>query len=571
MARLQATATALAQVMTPSEAGRAVLEQALSVFGAEAGAVYLREDNTLRPTVEILGRRQPFLTITIDDVTPLSDAVLSGEHRFYESREQILAEYPAIGPRLSTLVQASVVLVLAVKGRVFGAIALSFESPRELPAADRVFADAIAAQCALAIDRAVLIERERAALERADLLANATALLASTLDTTRVLQQLLELLVPRFADWCAVEMVEGDTTRQIAVAHADPEKVKWGIALRERFPPDRKNLTGIHQVIATGKAELHPYVPPHAVVGTALDPEHARLLEALNIYSVLLVPLVARGRVLGGLSLVWAESKRSYTQVDLELFSELARRAALAIDNATLYRDMRKAVEVRDDFLAAAGHELKTPLAALMMQIESVTRALDRETPPAQLNERLKKASRAAGRLEKLIDDLLDVSRITAGRLHLDPEPLALDEVVKEVVDRFLEQAQLAGCDLTLTTEPAQGVWDRLRIDQVASNLVANAIKYGRGAPITVSTTVSKPFAVLRVTDRGIGIAREEQQRIFERFERVVENRSFGGFGLGLWIARQIVEASGGTIGVASNPGEGATFTVMLPMSPPHA
>jgi signal transduction histidine kinase len=199
------------------------------------------------------------------------------------------------------------------------------------------------------------------------------------------------------------------------------------------------------------------------------------------------------------------------------------------------------------------------------MHVDSMQRQLKKNIVPSNLFQRLEKASLAGTRLERLIDELLDVSRITAGRLQLEPAPMQLDELVREVVDRFLDQAASSGCVITVEAEPVVGTWDRARIDQVVSNLVANALKYGRGQPVEVAVGAKNGSAVLRIVDHGIGIAAEEQQRIFERFERAVANRDFGGFGLGLWIARQIVETSGGTIEVASAPGAGATFTVRLP------
>ena len=176
--------------------------------------------------------------------------------------------------------------------------------------------------------------------------------------------------------------------------------------------------------------------------------------------------------------------------------------------------------------------------------------------------QRLDKAATAGTRLERLIDELLDVSRITLGRLHLEPEPMQLDELVREVVERFTESANTK---ITVDATPVSGTWDRARLDQVISNLIANALKYGNNEPIQLTVTRTNADAILRVTDHGIGIATEEQSRIFERFERAVQHREDGGFGLGLWIARQIVEASGGTIEVTSAPNRGATFTVSLP------
>jgi anti-sigma regulatory factor (Ser/Thr protein kinase) len=175
-------------------------------------------------------------------------------------------------------------------------------------------------------------------------------------------------------------------------------------------------------------------------------------------------------------------------------------------------------------------------------------------------------AERQTRRIAKLVASLLDVSRITAGRLDLEVEEVDLATVVQEVLSRHEEELQAAGCALTVRCAgPAVGTWDRLRLDQVVTNLVSNAVKYGAGRPVEVLVRADDHTATLMVRDHGIGIPPEHQKRIFDRFERVVSGRHYGGFGLGLWIVRQIVEAFGGSIDVASQPGEGSTFTVQFP------
>jgi PAS domain S-box-containing protein len=226
-------------------------------------------------------------------------------------------------------------------------------------------------------------------------------------------------------------------------------------------------------------------------------------------------------------------------------------------------RDAQLAIQLRDEFLSIAGHELRTPLTALLMQLQSLVRFGQIED--GRVVQRLEKAVVSAARLETLIGQMLDVSRITAGRLQLEPEHVSLDALVREVVDQFSELAAEARCEVTLRLEPVKGFWDRLRLEQVVTNLISNAIKYGKGRPIEIETRRDGADAVLTVTDHGLGIAPEDQQRVFQRFERSRRTREYGGFGLGLWITRSIVEASGGTITVDSQPGQGATFTVRLP------
>ena len=240
--------------------------------------------------------------------------------------------------------------------------------------------------------------------------------------------------------------------------------------------------------------------------------------------------------------------------------------AGTAVDNARLLAHLRAAIHARDDFLATAGHELKTPLAALLLQIQGLRRSL-RNNPQAPVGDRLAKAESAGLRLERLVNELLDVSRITTGKLRLELELVDLTEVVKDVLARFADASASARSRVALRYDgPLDGLWDRLRIEQVASNLVDNAVKYGQGRPVEVDVRREDGVAVLRVTDHGVGIDEDHQKKIFQRFERAVTTREFSGFGLGLWISRQIVEASGGRIEVESTPGAGATFTVRLPV-----
>jgi signal transduction histidine kinase len=283
----------------------------------------------------------------------------------------------------------------------------------------------------------------------------------------------------------------------------------------------------------------------------------------------MILPLTARGRTLGTLSLVSAESGRRYDERDRALAEELARRAAIAVDNARLYREANDAIRLRDDFLSIAGHELKTPLAALLLQLGGLLRQLNKEPPleRAKVVERLGKATNHAGRLEALIDELLDVSRISSGRLKLERERLDLASLVEEIFARHTDDAARTGTPLALRRVggSVEGTWDRLRLDQVVTNLVGNALKYGRGKPVEVTVEGAAQVVRLAVRDQGIGIAPEHQERIFERFERAVADRSYGGLGLGLWITRQIVEAHGGSVRVESAPAAGSTFLVELP------
>jgi signal transduction histidine kinase len=272
---------------------------------------------------------------------------------------------------------------------------------------------------------------------------------------------------------------------------------------------------------------------------------------------------------MGAITLASSESGRRFGPEDLAFAQDLAARASVAIENARLYREAREAVRARDEFLSIASHELKTPLTTLQLQIQGLARKLKSfpEEPAFQgLAARVGTSERQVDRLTALINNLLDISRITAGRLDLDLEPVDLAAVVREAAARFRDDLARAGCVLELRADgECRGEWDRLRLEQVVMNLLSNAAKYGAGRPIEISVDGGETTARFFIRDHGIGIPAEHQARIFERFERAVSDRHYGGLGLGLWIVRQIVDAFGGTIEVESKAGEGSTFTVLLP------
>lgn len=243
---------------------------------------------------------------------------------------------------------------------------------------------------------------------------------------------------------------------------------------------------------------------------------------------------------------------------------ESEERVALELRRAS--QMLEEAVHAREEFLSMASHELRNPVNALQLQLVALQRALeenDQPVSPEWARDRIEQAVTAVRRMGRLVETLLDVSRITAGRLDLEPEEMDFGQAVHLVVDRF--KGQLKERQITMRVASLIGSWDRLRLEQVVTNLVSNAIKYGDGLPIEVSLEGDDTTACLSVTDHGIGIEPDNQKRLFERFERAVSRRNYGGFGLGLWITQQIVDAMGGQIAVESRPGEGSTFRVTLP------
>ncbi len=430
-------------------------------------------------------------------------------------------------------------------------------------------------------ERADLLSRERlarsaaeAAESRAAFLAEASATLASSLDYPTTLSSVARLLVPRIADGCAVDMLdEKGRLRRLVTSHSDPSRVAASEQVAARYPPVLGAAHGAGRVVATGEAEILSDITDEMLRATARDEEHYRMIRSLHLVSLMCVPLRTRGRTLGAISLASSESGRRFGPEDLAFAQDLAGRASAAIENARLYREAREAVRARDEFLSIASHELKTPLTTLQLQIQGLSRKIrnTRGEPAVEaLGPRIMTSERQVERLTALINSLLDISRITAGRLDLDLEPVDLAAVVRDAAARFREDLARAGCSLEIQADgPCVGEWDRVRLEQVVTNLLSNAAKYGSSRPVEVRVSGDGTTAVLSIRDHGIGIPPEHQARIFERFERAVSDRHYGGLGLGLWIVRQIVEGLGGSIRVESAAGEGSTFTVRLPKAAP--
>jgi PAS domain S-box-containing protein len=425
------------------------------------------------------------------------------------------------------------------------------------------------------VDLSVTVFREFTDRRRSEqawqFLADASAALAASLDYQATLKQVAELAVPTIADWSAVDILTPDgSLERLAVAHVDPSKRELAQEWRRRWPPPPEGPG--YQAIRSGLPQLLAEITDAMIEAGTPDPEQRRLAFQLGLRSAMVVPLIVGNVAIGTLSFVTAESGRLYGAQDLILAREIGRRASLAIENARAYTDAREAVRTRDNFLAIASHELRTPLSALSVLVSSLVRAagsgrLLKLTPQA-LSDRMAKAERQTTQLARLVDRLLDVSRLSTCDLALERERTDLADLTRDAISRYEDAAAETGSRIELSIAgPAVGWWDRSRLDQVVTNLVGNAVKYGQGAPITVSVSAGSSGHVrLTVRDEGPGIPLEHQERIFGQFERANDSESLPGMGLGLWLVRRIVTAHGGAINVDSAPGRGATFTVLLPV-----
>lgn len=419
-------------------------------------------------------------------------------------------------------------------------------------------------------------EAAEAAQLRSAFLAEASALLTASLDYEDTLASLARLSVPRVADYCVLYEMEEDEIRQVAWAHVDPVKEPLLARIGERYrtSPGRKG-SFVARAIGTGAPVLIPRSSLEIAKTTTIDPELLEIYLRLDPVSVLVLPLAARDQKLGALFLATAESRRVYGPADEELGRELATRAAVAMDNARLYREARRANAAKDQFLATLSHELRTPLAPVLAIISAL------ESDPA-LCERIGGALAVVRRnveLEaRLIDDLLDLTRITRGKLDLHLQPADLREIVAHGLQSCSAQEDDGSKWIAIETDFAAGdhavCADTPRLTQVFWNLLKNALKFTPdGGAIRVSsrseTVAGREGVAVVIADTGIGIDADLLPRIFDAFEQGARSitRRFGGLGLGLAISKALVDLHGGRISVESaGPGAGTMFTVWLPL-----
>lgn len=479
--------------------------------------------------------------------------------------------------------RSAMLVPLITRGRTVGAITfISAESGRIYNADDLVLAQELATRAALAMDNARLFELERQARADAEaardearraamrsaFLADLSTVLASSLDYRESLRELAHLSVPRFADWCIADLLEGGELERVEVAHRDPEDE--GLA-REllRNVPDVDSDSPIARAIATGRAELAEDVPAAWLDGTARPPDAAPTsLYRKRFRSVITAPLLARGHTLGVITLAVAESGRRYDADDLALAEEMARRAAVAVDNARLYHEALAANQAKSDFLAVMSHELRTPLNAILGYTDLMRMGVP-EPLPASARAHVERITASARHLLELIDEVLSFSRIEAGREELRLQRVDSRESLRDVAAiaeplagekglRF--RLQLPEGDADLVTDPA-------KLRQILLNLLSNAVKFTDQGEVTLAADADDDSVSFTVSDTGIGIAPEHQDRIFEAFWQVEQGatRRAEGTGLGLTVARRLARLLGGDITVESDPGRGSTFTVRLP------
>jgi PAS domain S-box-containing protein len=425
-------------------------------------------------------------------------------------------------------------------------------------------------------------------------LAEASVILSGSLDHEATLDAIARLLVPTFGDWCAVELLGDDHKIQhVTVTHADSRKVDLALELRSRFPPLLDSgQPGVARAIRTGKTEVFVDLTDEALRDLCHNDAHCRLLTELGMKSALVVPLMAREKMLGAITLVAATSLHRYSESEIGIIQELALRCALAVDNARLYEDVRRELAERrraeeslleahqlaeaanrskSAFLANMSHEIRTPMSAIMGYAE----LLGRQLSDAELLRYVEIIRRNGGFLLEILNDVLDLSRIEAGRLEIERQRFSPHEIFLEVCSLMQVRADEKGLPLVLEFDgqlPESIESDPTRLRQIVINLVSNAIKFTEQGSVNVVVRHVPGVPLLRfdVIDTGIGVSPDQVSRLFEPFTQADTSvtRRYGGSGVGLAICKRLVEMLGGWIEVQSQPERGSTFSVAISTGP---
>ena len=579
--RLMGLATAAASILESpgfDAVASATITLARDVFSADGYALWRADAGGAWRIVESFGLSAAFgaRIIDVNERRPTPGELAFAEPLIFEevSSSPMIAElrnaYAEEG------IASMIVFPLRIRGQRSGTMVFYYRSRRRFSPVDVKVGAALASVAAAAISNAELYEAQRNAREASEyagrqsaFLAEAGTALNASLDYQHTLAAVAKLAVPTIADWCAVDIIgPRGALQRLAVAHVDPEKVELARVLEERYPADPSSRGGVHQVIRDGEPVLVPRIPAALLESAARDDEHRRILAALGLTSYMSVPLMADGKPFGAITFVTAESGREYTEQDLQFAREIAARASLAVQNARSYAHANEANRLKDEFLATLSHELRTPLNAVLGYARMLRQG-------AMSSERIQPAlevvERNATALKQIIEDVLDVSRIIAGRLRLNVDAVDLPNLLHEACAAVMPAADAKGIRVESIIDPlhASVSGDPDRLLQIVWNLLANAIKFTpRGGKVQLRLARANSHVEISVSDTGQGIAAEFLPFVFDRFRQGdgTFTREHGGLGLGLAIARQLAELHGGTVHAASDgPGKGSTFTLVLP------
>jgi PAS domain S-box-containing protein len=401
-------------------------------------------------------------------------------------------------------------------------------------------------------------------------LSQAGEILVSSLDSNYMFESISKLSVPALADWCSFDIMnDEEVLENVITYHRDPLKISATKAMHALYSTHPASEDDILKVLASGKAQLYREAGRKILSDPQLSNHALELAQELSETTIMLIPLIAHGHTLGILTFANFGIGKSYTKTDLDLGQELGRRVALALENSKLYLFSQRAIEVRNDFLSIASHELNTPITSVKLQLQMVNRTLtnkkDEPFPLDRFKKSIDTSVKQVDRLIHLVQVLLDVSRIQSGQFNFVFDRVNVSDMVNEVLDRHKELLQSYSCNLSVeNNENISVIWDKTRMEQVITNLINNAVKYAPGK-IEVAVHEDINSVKISVKDYGRGIPNDKIHRICDRFERGNSPESVSGLGLGLYIVKQIIEGHHGKIEIESKVNEGSCFAVIVP------
>lgn len=409
----------------------------------------------------------------------------------------------------------------------------------------------------------------KTAERRLRFLADASTALAGSLDPVTMLTNMAQSTIAYFGGACAIDLADQNDIRVAAIAHHDPDIAASFTEMRQRYPVRAESSHPVAYVLKHGQKLVVDTIPAQIIADNIYDGEHARIFHKLQPASFLMVPLIVRERTVGVLELYALGAPRHYSPDDLMTLEELARRVALALDNAQLYQEAQEALREREAFISIASHEIKNPLTSLLGRAQMLQRRLARLPEAGRAQDDAEIIVSQGLRISSLLTDLLDVSRLASEQLTITRKPLELTELVRNAVASL--QVSAPGYSIALTGGDSL-LWvdgDAGRLDQMLLNLIGNAIKYSpAGGTIHVDVRAAQNSAQIAIRDEGIGIPADALPHLFKRFYRVSREsvQQVSGSGIGLYVVNQIVQGHGGVITVTSQEGVGSTFTVQIPL-----
>ena len=413
------------------------------------------------------------------------------------------------------------------------------------------------------------IQDQKRVQEASRYLAEASATLAKVIDYESTLQKVANLAVPYFADWSAIDVLEGDKLRRLAVSHQDATKLELAHELGRRYPVNLAEEGGVAAVVRTANPQIVYDISDEMLVAGAKDEHHLQMIRSLGLKSYICVPLMVGGEPFGVLTFATAESGRKYGDADLRLAIDLANRAGVAVENTKLYQALKENDRRKDEFLATLAHELRNPLAPIRNGL-NILRMAGQNGAALQVHEMME---RQVAHMVRLVDDLLELSRISRGKIELKKERLSLATILEHAVEtsRPFVEAGEHKLSLSLPAEQLKVEGDLVRLSQVFANLLTNAAKYtDKGGEIAVRVSLQGKDVVVSIVDSGIGIPPDMLSRIFDMFAQVNNplRRRQEGLGIGLNLVQTLVQMHGGSVEARSEGiGRGSEFLVRLPVT----